>query len=328
MILPIIAYGDPVLRKVGIEIDKDYPNLAELIENMKETMENFFGYVSEKAGRSSETTGRKMLTDIYVKPIKGEAMSEAAKSRAERSMPPWLLEEYKGYPILRDGFEDFSNLDTYQKEISKLLDVLFPELLLSNEIKAATIPFEFTTFKLSNRFKQILEHAGKDYELTLRNFDDADLYIMTCTFILAFCHDVHIDFKRPFYFDIPNKKTGLMRHYRSMYNGDFFKVKALDNAPIITDEDVHLLLDNFDNLELWKEKFPIHSYEFKGFGLVNLFDVTPDELISNLKEDLIKGDKNSKESIEAHASTGGSISYSGNPDKVKSQENTGGSIRG
>ena len=43
MILPIVAYGDPVLRKVGIEIDKDYPNLKELIANMKETMYNASG---------------------------------------------------------------------------------------------------------------------------------------------------------------------------------------------------------------------------------------------------------------------------------------------
>lgn len=43
MILPIIAYGDPVLRKVGAEIDKDYPELATLIENMKETMVNASG---------------------------------------------------------------------------------------------------------------------------------------------------------------------------------------------------------------------------------------------------------------------------------------------
>ena len=43
MILPIVAYGDPVLRKVGIDIDKDYPNLSELIENMKETMVNAQG---------------------------------------------------------------------------------------------------------------------------------------------------------------------------------------------------------------------------------------------------------------------------------------------
>jgi peptide deformylase len=43
MILPIVAYGDPVLRKVGKEIDKDYPNLSELIANMKETMYNASG---------------------------------------------------------------------------------------------------------------------------------------------------------------------------------------------------------------------------------------------------------------------------------------------
>lgn len=38
MILPIIAYGDPVLRKVGQEIGADYPNLSGLIDNMYETM--------------------------------------------------------------------------------------------------------------------------------------------------------------------------------------------------------------------------------------------------------------------------------------------------
>ncbi|TCP25752.1 peptide deformylase [Tenacibaculum skagerrakense] len=43
MVLPIVAYGDPVLRKVGKEIDKDYPNLTELIATMKETMYNASG---------------------------------------------------------------------------------------------------------------------------------------------------------------------------------------------------------------------------------------------------------------------------------------------
>lgn len=43
MILPIIGYGDPVLRKVGEEISKDYPNLKEVIANMYETMYNAYG---------------------------------------------------------------------------------------------------------------------------------------------------------------------------------------------------------------------------------------------------------------------------------------------
>jgi len=38
MILPIIAYGDPVLRKLGKSIDKDYQALESLLENMFETM--------------------------------------------------------------------------------------------------------------------------------------------------------------------------------------------------------------------------------------------------------------------------------------------------
>ncbi len=38
MKLPIVAYGDPILRKKAEEIDEDYPNLKQLIGDMFETM--------------------------------------------------------------------------------------------------------------------------------------------------------------------------------------------------------------------------------------------------------------------------------------------------
>ncbi len=43
MILPITAFGDPVLRKVGKDIDESYPNLDTLIANMWDTMYNAHG---------------------------------------------------------------------------------------------------------------------------------------------------------------------------------------------------------------------------------------------------------------------------------------------
>ena len=43
MILPIYAYGQPVLKKLAKEITPDYENLDELIENMWETMYNAQG---------------------------------------------------------------------------------------------------------------------------------------------------------------------------------------------------------------------------------------------------------------------------------------------
>jgi len=43
MILPVVAYGDPVLRKVAKEIAKDHPKLDEIIANMWETQYNASG---------------------------------------------------------------------------------------------------------------------------------------------------------------------------------------------------------------------------------------------------------------------------------------------
>jgi len=53
MILPIVAYGDPVLRKVSKAIEKDYPNLDQLIENMWETM-----YASHGVGLAAPQIGK------------------------------------------------------------------------------------------------------------------------------------------------------------------------------------------------------------------------------------------------------------------------------
>jgi peptide deformylase len=43
MILPIIAFGDPVLKKKAVDITKDYPGLKDLIANMFDTMANALG---------------------------------------------------------------------------------------------------------------------------------------------------------------------------------------------------------------------------------------------------------------------------------------------
>lgn len=43
MVLPIVAYGSPVLRKVCQDISADYPQLDKLIEDMWETMYNSKG---------------------------------------------------------------------------------------------------------------------------------------------------------------------------------------------------------------------------------------------------------------------------------------------
>lgn len=53
MILPIVAYGDPVLKKEAQEIDKNYPELDNLISDMFETM-----YKAAGVGLAAPQIGR------------------------------------------------------------------------------------------------------------------------------------------------------------------------------------------------------------------------------------------------------------------------------
>ena len=43
MILPIIGYGNPILKKTSKDINNSYPNLKQLIDDMYETMYNANG---------------------------------------------------------------------------------------------------------------------------------------------------------------------------------------------------------------------------------------------------------------------------------------------
>jgi molybdopterin converting factor small subunit len=202
-----------------------------------------------------------------------------------------IINEIQKYPELTEGFSDFSLLEKYKEQIELILDPLFPEALSLNEIKAASIPFSFASFKFTTRFENILKDAGKDFVLRARNFDDDIFYIAACTWILGVVHNYYIDFRRPFFFDIPNK-NGEMRNFRAAYNGDMGEVIPTENAPEITEDDIKILLDSFDNINIWKEKFPPNSYIFKGFGIMNLFDVTTDETISAINTNLLQSDEN------------------------------------
>lgn len=203
-----------------------------------------------------------------------------------------IIEYLSNFPELMEGFTDISKLETYRDQIDLMLEGLFPEILTLNEIKAASVPFSFMSFKFTERFQNILKNAGDDYEFKIRNFEENEMYLHACVMILNFCYDYTVDLKQPFFFDIPDKNLGITKHYRVAFNGDFAEVIPTKNAPKITEDDYKLLMDNFDNIEVWKEKFPPNSYIFKGFGIMNLFDVTDDETLSSIRANLLRSDQN------------------------------------
>ncbi|TYB79104.1 GAF domain-containing protein [Bizionia myxarmorum] len=190
------------------------------------------------------------------------------------------------FPELRHGFADVTILKNREKEIAEILQDLFSSLLTHNEIKAASVPFHDTIFNLSSRFHDIISKSGSQFQLEIKNMAENERYIMACTIILNDCYNYNLNLKRPFHYEIPDK-NGIMRYYKILYNANFTEIIKTDKAPNITQEDVDELLDNYDNIMLWKQKFPENSYIFKGFVISNIFDVTDDFAISEIKSNLI-----------------------------------------
>lgn len=199
-----------------------------------------------------------------------------------------ILDAVAHLPVLRNPIGDINEIEKYRTEIEMLLSAMFPELLTNNEIKAASLPFFPVLFNMSKRLQSIIRKAGPDFNMQLKGFDLDELYMLGCSFLIGSLYKVNVNFKRPLYFDIPDKETGVVRHYRAFINGDFGAIKPKENAKLLSPEDIQLLVDNSRDLELWKKLIPPGTYEYEGISLITLFDQTDDEALSELKQLLLE----------------------------------------
>ncbi len=96
MILPIYAYGQPVLRKKSLAITRDYPGLAQFIEDMYETM-----YSAKGVGLAAPQVGkdiRLFVLDTIQLDKKNDSTSGIKRvfinaELLDENGEPWLYEE-------------------------------------------------------------------------------------------------------------------------------------------------------------------------------------------------------------------------------------------
>ncbi|WP_430906172.1 GAF domain-containing protein [Maribacter sp. 2-571] len=202
-----------------------------------------------------------------------------------------ILKAQEPYPELREGFTDTALLKKHEDVIRIILQDTFSEVLTHNEIKTASLAFDDTVFNSSKRFQKILRDAGGEaFKPQLRSLSDHMYYVLASTVVLSLYYDCPVDFKKPMFYDIPDSK-GVMRHYRILYNADFIEILPTDKAKELSSAEIDSLLENYNDLDLWKEKIPPGSFISKGFVISNMFDVTLEHSISEIKSGLIANDK-------------------------------------
>ena len=133
MIYPIVAYGDPVLKKKAEEITPDYPGLKELINDMFETMYNAHGvglaapqigksirlFVVDATPFAEGEDGDADCADfkrVFINPIIFEEEGEEWGFEEGCLSIPNIREEVFRKPIVRIEYYD-ENWDLYEEEL-------------------------------------------------------------------------------------------------------------------------------------------------------------------------------------------------------------------
>lgn len=133
MIYPIVAYGDPVLKKKAEEITQDYPGLKQLIEDMFETMYNAHGvglaapqigksirlFVVDATPFSEGEDGDPSCADfrrVFINPIIYEEEGEEWGFEEGCLSIPNIREEVWRKPVVRIEYYD-ENWDLYEEEL-------------------------------------------------------------------------------------------------------------------------------------------------------------------------------------------------------------------
>ncbi|MEP1094665.1 MAG: GAF domain-containing protein [Cyclobacteriaceae bacterium] len=228
-----------------------------------------------------------------------ETLEQIAKdsNKATACYGKELLSEVEKYPALRDGFQ-LSQIKKYRKSIDKISRLLFPDALLTNEIKAVTPPFHFEPFYTSTRFDNIIKASGEEYKFEMKDVDEDTFYLYCCYFILGSYYGYGVQGGGPMKLEIFNKNQGLIRTYKMLINADMCEFIPTKKAIDITREDFEELVDNFGNTALWKRKFPPNSWIMRGVNIINLVDVTLDHSIESITSNLLVKSPDTFEKIQ------------------------------
>ena len=134
-----------------------------------------------------------------------------------------VLKRMEQTPTLRSSFDNPDCIEKFKDEIQILLSPFFPSLTTTNEIRVAGMPFYPFYFNPTKRFSTILETAEGDVGFPSSG-DNKFAYRFGCIAILNLFYGANINYNPLQYFNIPNKKTGILRRYKALFNPDFAEI--------------------------------------------------------------------------------------------------------
>ena len=201
--------------------------------------------------------------------------------------------ELQKAPALKERIDDLAVLEGHTDLVEQLMSAIFPSAHWNEINGAALVPFTMQPFyttpgfqrlNLSNddKLKNGLNVGGAQFE--------SGKILSIYSHILQQFYNFEMNFEYPLIFTGVDPQTGLERYYRILFDGRFVEIKSVAAPPVLDKAHLHRLTANPTDLQLWFELLPPAAFELHGFVVLNAVDVTDQEILSSVKNDLLEKD--------------------------------------
>ena len=187
-------------------------------------------------------------------------------------------------------FSDKNYFAENSKKIERLVRFLFPNLFLMEKKGFIKVPFSGSFVYVTPEMRAIIE--SDDWEVKIPEFwrdaaGNSKVNLDIANLALKFFYNVDLDLITNRVTIFRNKQTGLQKFYKINIIQDFVTAKNLKPLKKLSDRQLHDLLDDYENTELWKALLPPENFLFEGIVIGYLVDVTEVEILASIKELLL-----------------------------------------
>lgn len=220
-----------------------------------------------------------------------EFWENAIHSGAVPAFAQGLLVQLEKAPELKKPIEDLSGLDKHRELVNFLMTAVISPASQDQDLSAATIPFQFKSVFATRAFSKALNFEQLDDNAQV-NIPGNDIRtgktIHACLLILKQFYNVDIALDKPILFTIRNKETGLDKVYKIEIGQQFSEIISKNPPKPIDPRIIKFLTEKVYDIDLWLQYIKPEDFEFHGFMIFRMVDVTEQEMLSAIKYDLLE----------------------------------------
>ena len=204
-----------------------------------------------------------------------------------------IVERLEEAQELRGIIDDRSVLEPHRELIDLMMTAMVPAGRRDDYYAAAGEPFNTIPFYETPGWRQVGLGEAKRFMERLNMPPDQfalSKLMWAYEFILGEWLGVKANLQYALVTTVHDDEVGLDRHFSLRPDPRFVSVRLVRDVEKPSSEDIARLLAEPTNLDLWGEVLPPDAFEFDGMTVITAVDVTHQEVISRLKNDLIEKD--------------------------------------